>query len=91
MKLKKWAKMTAEIAVIQEELTTYLQRSQSSRVRRDKRTLSETEDVSEDQNRMEENLTLLQRQNRTDASLDMSVRLCYMRVMSVFMYSVGYH
>ena len=25
MKLKKWAKMTAEIAVIQEELTTYLQ------------------------------------------------------------------
>ena len=39
MKLKKWAKMTAEIAVIQEELTTYLQRSQSSRVRRDKRIL----------------------------------------------------
>ena len=41
MKLKKWAKMTAEIAVILEELTAYLQRSQSIRVRRNKRTLSE--------------------------------------------------
>ena len=67
MKLKKWAKMTAEIAVILEELTAYLQRSQSIRVRRNKRTLSEAEDVLEDQNRMEENLTLLQSQNRTDA------------------------
>ena len=51
MKLKKWAKMTAEIAVIQEELTTYLQQSQLSRLSGNTCTLSEAKDVLEDQNK----------------------------------------
>ena len=60
--------MKIEIAAIQEELVTYLDQSSSScRPHRSKRTLSEAEAEAPSET-----------QNRTDAVLDMSVRVHYM-------------